>query len=729
MIRKCEFYKLNKFSYIKLFKYAVVVTGPIFRSLRTSPKVASKRKIPLSSINDNNNNRYKSITRGADISFDLYKVINPSPDSITININVKNTKQELLNVDKLGITCFSKPPELAFGLDRVLYSPVILHQLYDNRSGVYNFDPKVETISPNFLERKVENIIDFGKENKISGGISFITPHKDKNLLKIAKFYSKKYISSTSSMTAVLSHLHFLLSNFRKLNIKNSSVSNTFPHKYYNFTRGAQLSATVLLRRKTNVITSIDSDRSLDREIILSVLGHSLEDFLTTRDLDDKEEHYHYSKIDDFIIRSQLDAYGNRLPGSGIFDLKTRAVVSVRHDLSYVQKYGNFTGYEIDKVYGEFESLEREFFEVIRSALLKYSLQARMGFMDGIFLAYHNIAKIFGFQYLPLEEIDYIIHSGYNTAFKKILDQRQYIFEKIFGQEDFIINHQRNEKEIANKVADSEFKMSIVLLRNVLRFVELKLKERDLNWKVAKVIFKTEKLKVKLKNGYTISYPVLNILAFPLTDEYEDIPLPPISNFEDIDSLKTQLDIIKNQYETLIKNVKKNKSIIGFKVHVLHKQRHHKNSVNLPDYINEKFLSKEERKFVIKEIKKNYYQKVLFDTPNFFHPFDVDQWQIEATITPIHDTSKMVSTYRKYLNEKIEALKFQSFVKETDQSLKSSRISKNIKQLLENTVPPKRKKNVDFNSVLDTEPTEFQNVLRAYSLRCLKKKKHRNIKL
>ena len=26
--------------------------------------------------------------------------------------------------------------------------------------------------------------------------------------------------------------------------------------------------------------------------------------------------------------------------------------------------------------------------------------------MDGIFLAYHNTAKIFGFQYLPLEAID-----------------------------------------------------------------------------------------------------------------------------------------------------------------------------------------------------------------------------------------------------------------------------------------------------------------------------------
>jgi hypothetical protein len=32
--------------------------------------------------------------------------------------------------------------------------------------------------------------------------------------------------------------------------------------------------------------------------------------------------------------------------------------------------------------------------------------QARIGNMDGIFVAYHNTAKIFGFQYVPLCEID-----------------------------------------------------------------------------------------------------------------------------------------------------------------------------------------------------------------------------------------------------------------------------------------------------------------------------------
>ena len=39
---------------------------------------------------------------------------------------------------------------------------------------------------------------------------------------------------------------------------------------------------------------------------------------------------------------------------------------------------------------------------MLRATMLKYSMQARIGAMDGIFVAYHSTAKIFGFEYLPL---------------------------------------------------------------------------------------------------------------------------------------------------------------------------------------------------------------------------------------------------------------------------------------------------------------------------------------
>ena len=52
------------------------------------------------------------------------------------------------------------------------------------------------------------------------------------------------------------------------------------------------------------------------------------------------------------------------------------------------------------------ESFEREYYDLIRSAFLKYSFQARIGNMDGVFVTYHNTAQIFGFQYVPLTEMD-----------------------------------------------------------------------------------------------------------------------------------------------------------------------------------------------------------------------------------------------------------------------------------------------------------------------------------
>jgi len=52
------------------------------------------------------------------------------------------------------------------------------------------------------------------------------------------------------------------------------------------------------------------------------------------------------------------------------------------------------------------ESFEREYYDLIRSAFLKYSFQVRIGNMDGVMVAYHNTARMFGYQYIPLEEME-----------------------------------------------------------------------------------------------------------------------------------------------------------------------------------------------------------------------------------------------------------------------------------------------------------------------------------
>ncbi|CRK05453.1 hypothetical protein BN1723_017151, partial [Verticillium longisporum] len=126
-----------------------------------------------------------------------------------------------------------------------------------------------------------------------------------------------------------------------------------------------------------------------------------------TEDERNAEEAFHFSTLGDFLMRSQLDAYDKRLPGTGMFDLKTRAVVSIRMDAAQFKKG---QGYEIRRRFGQWESFEREYYDMIRAAFLKYSLQVRMGRMDGIFVAFHNTQRIFGFQYIPLEEMDTALH-------------------------------------------------------------------------------------------------------------------------------------------------------------------------------------------------------------------------------------------------------------------------------------------------------------------------------
>jgi hypothetical protein len=113
-------------------------------------------------------------------------------------------------------------------------------------------------------------------------------------------------------------------------------------------------------------------------------------------------EAFNYISVDNFLLRSQLDCEDPRLPGK-TFDLKTRAAVAIRLD---VHNYELNQGYQLRKAHGYLESFEREYYDMMRSAFLKYSLQVRIGQMDGIFVAFHNTARIFGFQYISLDEMD-----------------------------------------------------------------------------------------------------------------------------------------------------------------------------------------------------------------------------------------------------------------------------------------------------------------------------------
>ncbi|KAK4228249.1 mitochondrial protein Pet127-domain-containing protein [Podospora fimiseda] len=318
---------------------------------------------------------------------------------------------ESVNPDDITLRPIIKPqpavPGLAYGLDRVLFNPGVYH-LQDPRSRVYNFDPYLGRIMP---------IAEFD----FQAIKAYVTSSKDTTLIGTAAEYKKKYTGSTSSMTSTLAHFHYLLSSWRPINAE--MMSRGFETESDQFTRILRSPAATFLHWRDGTY-AIDADKQFDTANVLSMLGKSMEKHLTLHkdefekyrktksdQLSDEErngpEAYHYTTLGDFMMRSQLDAFDPRVPGSGMFDLKTRAVISIRMD---AQGYEKGLGYEIRKRHGQWQSYEREYYDMIRSAFLKYSLQVRMGRMDGIFVAFHNTERIFGFQYIPLPEMDLAIH-------------------------------------------------------------------------------------------------------------------------------------------------------------------------------------------------------------------------------------------------------------------------------------------------------------------------------
>ncbi|GAA6046407.1 hypothetical protein JCM3770_004903 [Rhodotorula araucariae] len=297
---------------------------------------------------------------------------------------------------------------LAHSLDRVLFNPGV-HFLRDPRTGVYNFARDVLENVP-----KVDEF-DFTKLPQ------YVTSSRDEVLRGLMEGEGRTFAGSTSSTIGMLCQIYFWLSMGKPIN--TDMLSGNFCNvgaAGRDFSMGQRLPASVVLRH-TDGRYSIDADKSFDAGIetnILASYGHLMEKLLTTeasefkRFLHDSEDPapseadhrqaYHYGMTEHMVLRSQLDAQNPYLPGK-TFDLKTRGTVAIRQDrLNYEES----AGYIIDKLRGPWESFEREYYDLIRSAFLKYQFQARIGNMDGIFVAYHSTARFYGFQYIPISEMD-----------------------------------------------------------------------------------------------------------------------------------------------------------------------------------------------------------------------------------------------------------------------------------------------------------------------------------
>jgi len=364
----------------------------------------------------------------------------------------------------------SQVPGLTHDLSRVLFNPGV-YQLQDPRSRVWNFDPYLGNIMP-------ISEFNFGALNK------YVTSSEDSLLRDVALKHKKRYIGSTSSLSSALAHFHFLLSAWRPLTLEN--LSRGFRDDGTSFTRIQRSPSAIFLRFKDSVY-AVDADKEYDTSNILMNLGRSMEKLLTlekdeferyrrthdsSRDAEmqsTEPEAYHYSGLGQFLLRSQLDAHDARLPGTGMFDLKTRAVAAVRMLVSNPQEG---SGYQIKARYGTWESFEREYYDMMRSAFLKYSLQVRMGRMDGIFVAYHNIDHLFGFQYISLPEMDLALH----------------------GQTD-------------RALGDSEFRLSVKLLTDIFDEATAKYPNQSLRFHF------------EAREATAASPPYMYIFAEPVTEE------------------------------------------------------------------------------------------------------------------------------------------------------------------------------------------------------------------
>jgi hypothetical protein len=415
----------------------------------------------------------------------------PEPQNLTI------TLPKDLNITPLDVP---QPPVpgLEYDLDRVLFNPGV-YQLQDPHSRVFNFDPYLQRIMP-----VVEFDYNALKEYKTSS--------QDVALAAIAKENNKRYIGSTSSMTGTLGHFHYLLSAFRPVNL--DMLSRGFPDKLDTFTQINRAPNAIFLRWKDGTY-AIDADKEYDGANVLMMLGKSMEKLLTLptseferyrksdpRSVSEEErtapESYCYTTMGDFLMRSQLDAYDSRLPGTGMFDLKTRAVVSVRMN---TDDFEPMTGYEIHTLQGRFESYEREYYDMIRSTMLKYMLQVRMGRMDGIFIAYHNVERIFGFQYVSLKDMDRALHGQINPS-----------------------------------LGDQEFKLSLEMLNKVFDMATAKFPEQSLR-------FHIEASQQKLEGGTPTT---MWIFAEPMSEEQiEEIQAKPKAKVQEFE--RTMMGIKKGE--------------------------------------------------------------------------------------------------------------------------------------------------------------------------------------
>lgn len=311
--------------------------------------------------------------------------------------DLKKLEDVSLNAD------FQRPPPLFHGLEKIVRT-----------EGIYPSTQFPESLIklPTYTEEAY---------NRIS---NYVRPSSDTTLRNLAVKNKSKYVSGSSSLTDALQQIYYAISNFKSPDI--TGLGKNYDHMNMNYMSAYRKPTTFLLKKLPGGIYAIDGDKGpgLTSTKVLMHGGIILESLFTTEaeffkkimntevELSEQDKNiiegagksFRFRKIGNLLIRSQIDCGATDENGNYfVFEIKTRATAPIRYDLENYYKYFD---YKITKRNGLHSSYEREYFDLIRSILLKYFFQIKIGKMDGAFISYHNTQEIFGFEYLKLDEIE-----------------------------------------------------------------------------------------------------------------------------------------------------------------------------------------------------------------------------------------------------------------------------------------------------------------------------------
>lgn len=371
-------------------------------------------------------------------------------------------------------------------------------------------------------------------------------------------------------------------------------------------------------------------------------------------------------------------------------------------------------------------SFERELFDAARIVMFKYGLQARLGNMDGIFMAFHNIKKFLGFQYLPLSEIDNIYFGDISDEFTRygenVLVKTGSDYNKKGGtntddksnkagvsNQEFLSNivndignHFQTKREaLSTYVANKELRFSMKLLENLMDVIL-----KDTGGVPFRMIFK--KMKGKKAAGIESREDEIFDDSSPFNEKSSDGRMVVIVNTLTPEEL-TELQMLSNE------KIEKSKIL-------LKNSQDEKMSTTARIKFFSKYASEFKGKFfrLNKQILKNSKSNGGFfgyeiNIQHFFndkpssdkYPMpSVDiledkkyKWDIKYSVNKINEEADLVYLFNKFVSN----IGYSAF--------RSSESDANVDVYTD-----------DGYVQIDENASELQNITRAYSARALKRK-------